>query len=510
MTKNKTNMIDKIYRYLSPEKSLKRQHARRVMLFNNFYGASKTRRETKNWRTSGGSADSISHREFKTLRHRSRDIVRNNPIGGGAISTNVTHVVGTGLRMQSRIDRDILNMSEEQSDKWEAVSEREWRLFAESKDCDAARTLNFAEMTSLVFRQALENGDSVVVLPRINRINQAYSLRIQIIESDRVSNPNGAVDTNEIRGGVKKNSFGAPISYFIQNNHPGDIFRAKKDIWTEVEAYGGNTGLKNVIHIFKTLRAGQTRGIPYLSPVIETLKQISNLTENELQASVVAGIFTVFIKSETGDLPAPMQPTSEVGGTSSDDDYRLGNGAIVGLAPGEDIDIADPKRPSDSFDPFFSAIVQQIGIALELPYEVLMKRFTASFSAARAALLEAWQFFRVSRKWLVDNFCQEIYEIWMYEAVAKGRLVAPGYFNDPIIRKAYQGAEWVGPVLGQIDSLKEIKAAKERVSLGISTRAHEAMQITGLDYDKIQRQLDKEGRQNIIQENNNGDYDEVN
>jgi capsid protein len=43
----------------------------------------------------------------------------------------------------------------------------------------------------------------------------------------------------------------------------------------------------------------------------------------------------------------------------------------------------DPKRPNTALDGFVQAVFQQIGIALGLPFEILVKHFTASYSAAR-------------------------------------------------------------------------------------------------------------------------------
>ena len=51
------------------------------------------------------------------------------------------------------------------------------------------------------------------------------------------------------------------------------------------------------------------------------------------------------------------------------------------------------------------------------------------------------------RKWFITDFCQPIYVEWLSEAVAKGRIIAPGFFADPIIKDAYCSAEWNVPSL---------------------------------------------------------------
>ncbi len=131
-------------------------------------------------------------------------------------------------------------------------------------------------------------------------------------------------------------------------------------------------------------------------------------------------------------------------------------------------------------------------MGLELPYEVLIKHYTSSYSAARAALLEAWAFFRCRRDWLATDLCQPIYETWMDEAVARGRIDAPGFFDDPMLRHAWLGSQWVGDGPGAIDPLKEVGAARERVELGISTLAEETMLHDGGDWETKHAQRVKE------------------
>jgi capsid protein len=99
-------------------------------------------------------------------------------------------------------------------------------------------------------------------------------------------------------------------------------------------------------------------------------------------------------------------------------------------------------------------------------------------------LLEAWKMFRAKREWMAKNWCQPIYEMWLTEAVARGRVYAPGFFNDPAIRAAYCAADWNGPAQGQLDPLKEANAAKVRVDECFSTRAKETAELTGLNYEK--------------------------
>jgi capsid protein len=121
-------------------------------------------------------------------------------------------------------------------------------------------------------------------------------------------------------------------------------------------------------------------------------------------------------------------------------------------------------------------------MALELPYEVLVKHFQSSYSAARAALLDATRLFRNRRDWLAWSFCQPCYEAVLVEAVARGRISAPGFFSDPAVMQAWTGCDWIGPTPGQIDPVKEVEANTMAVEQGFKTREQATIELTGGDW----------------------------
>lgn len=487
------NLLDKAIRAISPERALKRFEARRKLeILNSGYsrhGGSYAKKSLIGWLSGGSDADADIVDNLETLRNRSRDLYMGSPLATGALKTVRTNVVGSGLALNAQIDAKFLGLTEEQAKEWEENTEREWRLWSESVNCDAERRQTFFQLQSLVLLSALMSGDVFVTMPIIPRKGCAYDLRIGLIEADRVCDPLNASTTANIVGGIEVGTYGETVAYWVAKRHPGAIPRIGQDLqqeWKRVLAFGTTTGRRNVLHIMADVeRPAQRRGVPMLAPVIEALKQLSRYSEAELMAAVVSGMFTVFVKSNTPDSPlaTAFNPSMQV--DKDPNAYEMGNGSIVALDEGEEVQIADPSRPNPNFDPFVIAICRQIGAALEIPYELLVKNFTASYSASRASLLEAWKMFRMRREWLVGNFCQPIYEEWLTEAVLKGRVQAPGFFDDPAIRAAWCGAEWFGDAQGQLDPKKEAEAAKIRVDEGFSTREREAAELTGMKYDQI-------------------------
>ena len=140
-----------------------------------------------------------------------------------------------------------------------------------------------------------------------------------------------------------------------------------------------------------------------------------------------------------------------------------------------------------------SAAPAQIGAALELPYEVLVKRFTASYSASMAALQEAWRGFRTERTYTVDHHCQPIYEWVIGEAVLRGYLEAPGFFEDPLARQGWCGATWTGPTRGHLNPAQESNAMEKRLTIGVSTLEEETAEYSGRDWEEniAQRALER-------------------
>lgn len=491
----KLGPVERVIAAVAPIAAARRQKARMFLAMSGGYtGGAKSRRQTSEWKTTkGASADADQLPDLPTLRDRSRDLVRNEPLASGAIGGVVTSVVGTGLALQSHVDREVLGMSEEQAAAWQRHTENEWRLWAESTACDATRTQNFYGLQALTFRSALESGDVFVTTPMRELPSFPYKLALQIIEADQVSNPNHAGDSDTLAGGVELDGWRAPVAYHIRTTHPGSI-RPGAGKWDRFDAFGQRSGRRQVIHLYDKLRPGQTRGVPYLAPVIETLKQLGRYTEAELMAAVISGMFTVFVESERGGIE-PNDPSGiggETGSQASDKDIKLAPGAIVDLNPGEKVSSANPGRPNPAFNAFVEALCRFIGLALELPYEVLIKHFASSYSASRGAMLEAWKFYRRKRAFLADTLCNPVYEAWMDEAVATGRVAAPGYFADPLMRRAYLGAEWVGDGPISVDPLKDINAAKERVELGISSIDKEAALHDGGNFEDNHAQRVKE------------------
>lgn len=443
------------------------------------------------WPVSSGDADSDLLHDLPLMREQSQELFNKSPAGRGVIKRLATGAIGSGLTMRSTIDYHLLGVALEDAKRWQEKTECEWQVWAGSRDCDYSRRLTFSEIQLLAFMSQKVRSDCFVLLPWVNRPGVPYELCLQLVEADRVTNPDYQADTDVITGGIKRDVNGVPETICVQSVHPGDYITTEMPTWEEVPIFGPNSGRRNVLHLMEFERVDQSRGEPILAPVIDTLKQLTQYSEAELSAAVVNAFFAVFIKQ---DFPPDTTGSSfgESLGEAFDEKFQRAKSlrmlrprTVMEGAPGENLEIVEAKRPSQQFDSFFAACLKQIGMAVGVPFEVLLQHFQSSYSASRAALLEYGKGMKVSRNRFASSFCQPVYEAFLTEAILKGRIVAPGFFENPIIRSAYCRADWVGPSIGQIDPVKEVQAAKLRIDYGFSTYGRETAELTGMDFEQV-------------------------
>lgn len=476
------------------------------MLFGNsgaYRSASGNNKNTIGWLTTDGSADADTLTDLQTLRQQSRDLVRNEAIPAGAISSVVTAVVFTGITPQSVVDAEYLGISEEQAMQYQAEAERLFTHWADSKNCDATRRLNFWQMQELALRSKLENGDALAVRRFVERAGAMFGTSLQLVEADRVYTPPDKGTSTNVRAGIELGDFGEPVACYVADKHPGEVLAAGGNANTKFARvpFFDDKGDPLVLFMASIKRIDQTRGVPFLAPVIEPLKQLGRYTEAEITAAVISGMFAVFVKSPAaGTGASPINALGVgvpgmVGGGSAPQVQKpltkLQSGMMMDLAPGEEITVAEAGRPNTAFDPFVRSIMQQIGVGLEIPYEVLTKAYTASYSAARAAIMEAWRMFQKEREALIAEFCVPAWRMVITEAVARGYLQAPSFWDSPLKRDAWLAATWIGAAAPQIDPEKEARAAREWNELGTKSLTDIAAE-QGKDWERVNRQIKKE------------------
>lgn len=443
---------------------------------------------------SPGIADidsSLAFGERSRMVDRSHAQIRNTPIAAGLVNRIVNHSVGpNGLIFHPQIDADVLGMNPKQKLNWERQASSWFRMWAESVESDFERKLNFYEQTNLALRSELSSGDCFDLILDLKRPGSPFRTKTQLVEGERVSNPDNLTNSDSITEGIEKSEDGVPEFYHFSKYHPGNVNssgRAQK--WDKRRVFGEKTGQRYILHHFVQQRPGQTRGIPILGPITEKLLNLNRYSKAELLAAVLNSYYTLVITGEKQNTDF-VKTAPIVGGITrtSDQKLTLGSGSIFRIGQNEKVEGFDPARPNHLYMPFFESLVMEIGAYCGVPKSIILMAFDKSYSASRGEVILFWVTVLAYRVRKAIGRCQPIWEALLDELVADGKIYAPGYFRDERIRRAYRGSgydQWAGPVREAIDELVEARAAEIKIKNHLKSRKMIAAEKDAKDWETV-------------------------
>lgn len=497
--KQKNNAVELVPQHSIPGS---RQSASAPRMSYGSHGASQTLNSMVGWIIDAGNAEDNIDLYSSTLRKRARDLYAGGGLARSGPETLTTSVVGWGILPKPKIDGDFLGMTDEAREEAEKTIAREFRLWAGNTMCDATRRQNFYGIQQLAFLSMLMSGDVFALFGMKENKRTPYQTTIRLLEADRICNPDSSGDSEgtatdsggRIVDGVETDQEGTVIRYHVASRSPIAENDSSELIWTAIDAFGADTGYPNILHVMTYERPEQCRGIPFVAAEIEQLKQFTRYMNAELAANVVSAMLTCFIISDQDDGSFGMQDAVNKEDKVTDDNIslELAPGAVYSLPPGKKIETVNPLRSNSQFETFVNTCITVIASSMGIPKEVLTKKYESNYTAARAALLDFWRTVKVYRTRFNDDFNQPIYEQWLSEAVATGRIDAPGFFDDPAVRQAWCGCVWMGASMGHVDPKKEVAAAESRIANNITTQEQEAAEYNGNDWAANIRQRKKE------------------
>ena len=473
MAAHQKSSLDRLINYVSPAWGMRRAAAKQLLAYATGYKGADMTTLRPDWITFGsGSAQTPPGHELGTLRERARDANRNHPVAAGTTDTYAQNIVGSGLKAQSRIRPAVAGIAPERAIELQLQAEAAFERWKPMAGAD--NRLSFDELQFLALIKIIEDGETIMIPTWGKETWRPYARCLQLIESERLAQPPMTRDKS-IQNGIKFGKRNQPLTYFI---------RKADDITTQTQIKARDSaGRPKILHIFRTQRPGQQRGIPLFAPVLTYFKDLADYLEAEIVAARVAACLAVFITRQ--DQYGPL-------GTESSSDatvQELSPGMLAKLAPGEGINVVEPKRPGDSFGSFIESVLRLIGVSVGLPYELLAKDFSkTNYSSARASLLEGRRVFKNWRNWFAAKFCQPIWELVLEEAYLRGDFKAPDFYK---YRAEYTRANWIGGGWGWVDPTKEVEASRMAIDYGLSTLAKEVA-AQGDDWEETLDQLARE------------------
>lgn len=450
---------------------------------------------------------------------RVRDLVRNDGWASGAVTRILDNAIGGHFRPLFRPDYRALAaytgnkaFDATWAHEFGRAAEAHYRTWAfdSNKYCDAQRGMTVPQIMRLAFRHKLVDGDAlaqVVWLPQRQGLGRArYATAVQLIDPDRLSNPQLRFDQASSRGGVQVDEHGAAVGYWIRRAHQGDWWAAADSLHWDSIPRETSWGRPIIVHDFDHDRAGQHRGgAGIFTPILQRMKMLAKMDTTELDAAVINSMFGAYLES-----PFDHQLLEQAVGDSADfspyqtarADYHkerrtmLGDVKVPILFPGEKINTVKAERPNANFGQFEKVFLRNFAAATGLSAQQMSHDWSdTNYSSARGALLEAFKTLKRRQFDFTHGFAQPIVGCWLEESMEVDDYPLPkGAPTFAECRGMYNRADWMGPARGWIDPVAEKQGSVLGMDAGLSTLQLECME-QGLDWEEVldqrQREIEK-------------------
>ena len=468
------------------------------------------------WTPHLGSPDGDLNMYRDRIVARVRDLVRNDGWASGAVTRILDNAIGGHFRPLMKPDWRALAaftgnkaFDATWAHEFAQVASAHYRSWAfdTGRYCDAQRSLTITQMMRLGFRHKLIDGDSLMqacyIPERVGPGKARYATAIQLIDPDRLSNPQQQFDSNSSRGGVVLDSFGAAQAYWIRKAHQGDWWAAADSVTWEQIPRETEWGRPIIIHDFDHERASQHRGgSGIFSPILQRMKMLAKYDAVELDAAVINSIFGAYIESpfdhslvgealgDESDLSAYQDQRADY---HSNRKTMLGESRLPILFPGEKINAVTATRPNANFAGFEKSFLRNFASATGLSAQQMSHDWSdTNYSSARGALLEAFKTLTRRRNDFATNTAQPVLGCFLEESMEVDDYPLPhGAPEFMECRAMYSRAEWMGPARGWIDPVAEKQGAVLGMDAGLSTLQQECME-QGLDYEEVLEQRKRE------------------
>lgn len=421
------------------------------------YDAAQTTDENrKHWQAADSySANAANDPQTRqTLRDRSRYERANNSYCRGLVSTVGNDTIGTGPRLQLSIPdvpRATTRIIEKMYGQW-------------------ARQINKAEKIRVMAETKIGDGESFglqITNPTLDPF--LPQLDLKLYEAEQVADPFMPVLDPNRTDGIVFDDWGNPLEYHLLKTHPGSEYGFLSQDYEPIPA-------SRMLHNFRPDRPGQARGIPEIMPALPLFAQLRRYT----LAVILAAEFGA---SLAGVLYSDQAPDYQGSDTQEGDDPAFDRvewerGGLFTAPKGWKVEGFDSKQPMTAYEMFKAEILNEIGRALNVPFNVVAGNSSRyNYSSGRLDHLIYHRSINMERARLRARVLDPLFRAWLQEAYLMGLMPAD---LPPIAQWSW---EWHWDGFASIDPQKEATARQTMLTAGLTTYAAEFAQ-DGLDWEE--------------------------
>ena len=418
----------------------------------------------ENWMPIDGRAEDINVMSRDTIRHRARDLERNADYVEAAILAMERNVVGSGIRLDCKLEDTELER------KIEAL----WKMWCHAEHCDVTGRLCFCEILKMAVRRMMVDGGLLIVATYSK--NARFPLQLQIKEVDELNTGILYHGKNQVVGGIEIDASNRPIAYHF----------------TVYDIYG-ETGktvripAARVIYLNRIKRTSQIREISSFANVLSRLRDLNQFLNAVSVKERMLACLAVFVKKVNAamGLGRNQKVDKETGAKKR----KLSPGMIMELDAGDEIQVVNPSGQASNAKDMVSILLRAVSSAMGLSYEAVSRDMSqSSYSSARQNLIEDRETYREWQHYLSEHLCRKVYHWWLDSCIMAGMLEISDYFSN---RDLYLECQWIAKGISWIDPAKEARANRTAM-ISYQTTLEEVAAEQGKDWREILEQRAKE------------------
>ena len=432
-----------------------------------FDAAETTLDNHRHWLAADGlSANAAASPQVRrTLRNRTRYEVANNSYAKGIVLTLANDTVGTGPRLQlTGIRGGDARVIEGAFMAW-------------------AAGVDLAEKLRVMRVAQAEDGEAFALFISNPMVTSAVKLDLRLVEADQVATPLGmartAIPGHEAVDGILFDAAGNPVAYHVLDRHPGDSG------WSMPQARTVDAAA--VLHLFRTDRPGQRRGVPELTPALPLFAQLRRYTLAVIAAAETAADYAgiVYTDAPAGGEADQVEPM---------DTISLEKRSLLTMPGGWKMEQMRAEQPTTTYGDFKHEILNEIARCLNMPFNVAAGN-SAGYNYASGRLDHQVYFkaIRVDQARLARQVLDRIFAAWIQEAMLIEGLL-PQAVRSVTTDWSHQ---WFWDGHEHVDPAKEANAQATRLQSHTTTLADEYAR-RGQDWEAQLRQRARE--QALMQE----------
>ncbi len=427
------------------------------------------------WDYFGTDPNLILTYNYDLLCQRSTTLFHTHAPVSAGINKSAMYAIGQGLHFRSQPDYKTLGITKEIA--------KDWGMRFQSLLHYVFCMLNFYNKQSVLFRTADIMGDSVLLF---DRVDQPDGLPFDLIETGGdFINFQATPKNNEII------NLGIIVDKFLRRKG-----LVQDDTDQTRVMFKDTDGDQNAIQYYNKQMARQLRGFPLAYKIIAAAKNYDRFIDATLARAVLESIMMGVVNNTESDFGSQVDKMAE--SVRDENGYspqtsistdatvsQLATGGIFHMQGKGELNFTDLKTPSNNFDKFNNAHIDICGMALDIPPEVLMSKYSTSFTAHKGALNDFVKSYTLKR----HNFQRTVnYPVmlevakWLFET---GMIEMPkdDFMTNPITQMATLAGNWLGPVPGHINPLQEINALIAAKDNALTTPADAAAQYGSGEYE---------------------------